>query len=118
MKRSSASEPSHSTPVFDQATLPAALRRKHRTKPGVWGVIRMLEAQVQLSFMDPPQTKILARGSPGLLLPDQPHLVEPIGACACRSSSTNDCPRLDGPPDSMFDAPSFDGDQYFGAMPA
>ena len=40
----------------------------------------MLEAQVQLSFMDPPQTKILSRGSPGLLLPDQPHLVEPIGA--------------------------------------
>ena len=80
MKRSSASEPSHSTPVFDQATLPATLRRERRTEPGVWGVIRMLEAQVQLSFMDPPQTKILSRGSPGLLLPDQPHLVEPIGA--------------------------------------
>ena len=80
MKRNSASEPSHSTPLFTRPRCRRPCAAKHRTKPGVWGVIRMLEAQVKLSFMDPPQTKILSRGSPGLLLPDQPLLVEPIGA--------------------------------------
>ena len=29
-----------STPVFDETTLPAGLRREHRTKAGVWGIIR------------------------------------------------------------------------------
>jgi len=40
--------PYKSTPVFDETTLPAALRREHRTKDGVWGVIRVLEGQVRL----------------------------------------------------------------------
>ena len=31
------------TAVFDENTLPAGLRREHRTKPGVWGVIRVLD---------------------------------------------------------------------------
>jgi hypothetical protein len=35
-------EPYRRTPVFDENTLPAGLRRAHRTKPGVWGVIRVL----------------------------------------------------------------------------
>ncbi|MHA6770286.1 serpin family protein [Sphingobium ummariense] len=30
--------PYRSTPLFDEATLPAALRSEHRTKAGVWGV--------------------------------------------------------------------------------
>lgn len=34
------------TPVFDENTLPAALRREHRTKPGVWGVIRVLDGRL------------------------------------------------------------------------
>ena len=73
-------KPYRSTPVFDEATLPAALRREHRTKPGVWGVVRMIEGQLKLSFIDPPTEQILSPGSPGLLLPDQPHFVEPIGS--------------------------------------
>jgi hypothetical protein len=36
-------EPFRSTPVFDQNTIPARLRGNHRTKVGVWGVIRVLE---------------------------------------------------------------------------
>lgn len=31
------------TPVFDQDSLPSALLRDHRTKPGVWGVIQVLD---------------------------------------------------------------------------
>ena len=71
--------PYRSTPIFDERTLPAALRREHRTKPGVWGVVRVLEGEVKLSFVDPPEVLIVSPGSPGLLLPDQPHFVEPVG---------------------------------------
>jgi tellurite resistance-related uncharacterized protein len=35
------------TPVFDENTLPAGLRRAHRTKPGVWGAIRVLEGRLR-----------------------------------------------------------------------
>ena len=72
-------KPYRSTPVFDEATLPAALRREHRTKPGVWGVVRVLEGELRLSFVDPPEVRIVSPDMPGLLLPDQPHFVEPIG---------------------------------------
>jgi tellurite resistance-related uncharacterized protein len=79
VSRPSAPAPYRSTPVFDEETLPAALRREHRTKPGVWGVVRVLEGEVRLSFVDPPSALILSPGTPGLLLPDQPHFVEPVG---------------------------------------
>ncbi len=71
--------PYRSTPIFDERTLPAALRREHRTKPGVWGVVRVLEGEVKLSFIDPPNALTISPGSPGLLLPHQPHFVEPVG---------------------------------------
>ena len=37
-----------STPIFDQDTIPAALQRRHDTKEGVWGVIRVLEGKLRL----------------------------------------------------------------------
>lgn len=80
MAQSTAPEPYRSTPIFDEDSLPAALRREHRTKPGVWGVVRVLEGELMLSYVDPPKVLILSPGSPGLLLPDQPHFVEPVGA--------------------------------------
>lgn len=75
----SAAEPYRSTPIFNEVTLPAALRREHRTKACVWGVVRVLEGQVKLCFMDPPSAKIISPESPGLILPEAPHFVEPIG---------------------------------------
>jgi tellurite resistance-related uncharacterized protein len=44
----SAAKPYKRTPVFDENTLPAGLRREHRTEPGVWGIIRVLEGHRQL----------------------------------------------------------------------
>ena len=67
------------TPVFDEATLPAGLRREHRTKAGVWGVIRVLEGELRLTFADGAAERILGPGRSGLVEPDQPHQVEPIG---------------------------------------
>lgn len=75
------SKPYKATPVFDAETLPAGLRRAHSTKPGVWGLIRVLEGTVRYHVEDgsaPP--RILSPASPGLIEPGQPHHVEPLGA--------------------------------------
>jgi tellurite resistance-related uncharacterized protein len=72
--------PYRSTRVFDENTLPAGLRREHRTKLGVWGVIRVLEGRVRYEVLDPVSETILEPGHPGLVLPDVPHRVEPLGA--------------------------------------
>lgn len=44
----SAPEPYRSTPVFDENTLPGGLRKEHRTKAGVWGIIRVLEGRLRI----------------------------------------------------------------------
>jgi tellurite resistance-related uncharacterized protein len=72
-------QPYRSTPVFDENTLPAALRARHSTKPGVWGMVRVLEGQVRLTYLDPPSIIMLDPGTPGILLPEQPHFVDPVG---------------------------------------
>jgi tellurite resistance-related uncharacterized protein len=72
--------PYKSTPVFDENTLPAGLRREHRTKVGVWGIIRVLEGRLRYGVLDPVSETILDPDHPGLVLPDQPHFVEPLGA--------------------------------------
>ncbi|EPR11064.1 hypothetical protein M527_03050 [Sphingobium indicum IP26] len=75
----SAPTPYRSTPVFDQDTLPAALRARHTTKAGVWGVIRVLEGELRLTFLEPPSEVVITPGNPAVILPQQPHLVTPLG---------------------------------------
>ena len=79
MSETEGPRPYRTTPVFDQDTLPAGLRREHRTKPGVWGVVRVLDGALRLSFADGREEE-LAPGRPGLLRPDEPHWVAPLGA--------------------------------------
>ena len=71
--------PYRATLVFDEATLPQALRREHSTKPGVWGVIRMLEGELRLSYADG-RTEVLDANKFGLVRPEETHWVEPVGA--------------------------------------
>lgn len=71
--------PYRSTPMFDQDTLPNALRARHDTKAGVWGLIKVLQGQVKLTCLDPHSETILTPGNPGLVLPQQPHFVTPLG---------------------------------------
>ena len=56
--------PYETTPIFTEATLPAALRREHRTKAGVWGLIRVLEGQLKLGFTDRADVQLLTPESP------------------------------------------------------
>jgi tellurite resistance-related uncharacterized protein len=72
-------QPYRSTPIFDQDSLPAALRGRHDTKAGVWGVIRVFEGELKLTYLDPPSEVMLRPDRPGLILPQQPHFVTPVG---------------------------------------
>ena len=76
-------KPYRSTPVFDEVTLPQALRRDHSTKAGIWGVIRVLEGELRLRFGDD-RIFVLDIENPGLLRPEEIHSVEPIGRIRMR----------------------------------
>ena len=67
------------TPMFDQDSLPAGLRREHRTKVGVWALIHVVEGSLRYRILDPPSEQILTAGTPGIVRPEQPHEVEPLG---------------------------------------
>ena len=45
------SAPYAASPIFDDQTLPAALRNDHRTKTGTWGLLRVLDGEVRLGFV-------------------------------------------------------------------
>jgi len=86
--------PYNRTSVFDENTLPAGLRREHRTKPGVWGVIRVLDGRVRYQVINPASEVILEPGRPGLILPDEPHLVEPLGSMRMQIEFYHQLPNL------------------------
>lgn len=71
--------PYRSTPIFDQDSLPQALRARHNTKAGVWGRIRLIEGRLRLTFLDPPRDEILTPDNPGIVTPLEPHFVTPMG---------------------------------------
>lgn len=72
-------QPYRTTAIFDEASLPAALRNRHSTKEGVWGIIRVLEGRVKLTCLDPASELVLDPGTAGHINPQQPHFVEPLG---------------------------------------
>lgn len=72
-------QPYRTTPVFDETSLPAALRARHSTKAGAWGMVRVLEGKVKLAYLDPEAELVLDPDTPGPLLPEQEHYVEPLG---------------------------------------
>ena len=84
MENAATSEPYRTTPVFDETSLPAGLRRNHRTKAGVWGVIRVLEGELIFTLLDPPGEQRLNPERPGLIIPEQPHFVTPAGPMRMR----------------------------------
>lgn len=67
------------TPVFDQDSLPAGLRREHRTKAGVWALIHVVEGRLRYRILDPLSEQILTPAMPGIVQPEQPHEVDPLG---------------------------------------
>ena len=69
-----------STPVFTEETIPPGLLRRHRTAPGTWGLIRVLEGRLLYRVLDPPGERVLdPTRAPGVVAPGVPHEVSPLG---------------------------------------
>ena len=74
-----ASDPYKVTPVFDEASLPAAIRNAHNTKAGVWGLLRVLEGEVSLVVHEPTRSVRVPPDHPAPIPPEAVHHVEPSG---------------------------------------
>ena len=66
--------------MFTEATVPPGLLRSHRTAPGTWGLICVLEGRLLYRVLDPLSERVLdPAGAPGLVEPGVPHEVAPLG---------------------------------------
>ena len=72
-------EPYKTTAVWDQDSLPQAIRNAHNTKAGTWGLLCMLEGEVRLVFHDPARVLVVTPASPGEIPPQEWHHVEVTG---------------------------------------
>ncbi len=73
-------EPYAKSPVFNEQTLPAAVREDHRTKAGTWGLLRVIEGEVRLIFDDPPSDILVTPATPAIIPPQATHHVVPVGS--------------------------------------
>lgn len=71
--------PYSASPIFTEATLPASLQSGHTTKDGVWGLLKVLEGEVTLVFVDPPREVRVTPGHPAPLPPRAMHFVRAAG---------------------------------------
>ena len=68
------------TREFSESTIPNSLRSRHTTKRGVWGSIRVVEGALRYRILAPhPEEHVLSPDRPGVVEPDVPHEVEPLG---------------------------------------
>ena len=68
-----------STLVSTEDTIPPGLLRRHRTAPGIWGLIRVLEGRLLYRLLDPPGERVLDPAhAPGVAAPGVPHEVAPL----------------------------------------
>lgn len=74
------SAPYAASPIFDDQTLPDALRNDHRTKTGTWGLLRVLEGEVRLIFTEPYAEQRVKPETPAIIPPQATHYVVPVGA--------------------------------------
>jgi|TARA_R100001244_G_scaffold47550_3_gene42287 tellurite resistance-related uncharacterized protein len=71
--------PYGASPIFDERSLPDSLRNEHETKPGAWGLLRVLEGEVELVFLDPPSSRRVTVDDPAPIPPQSPHFVRLAG---------------------------------------
>ena len=72
-------EPYRRTPLFNTMSVPKGLLREHSTKPGVWGVITVLEGRLRYVIPSRDEQCILEPERPGIVEPAVVHRVEPLG---------------------------------------
>lgn len=67
------------TPEFTQDTVPAALRKDHSTRPGVWAKVNVIEGRLRYRIDAWKVDTVLTPGQPGVVVPEVLHCVEPLG---------------------------------------
>lgn len=72
------------TAEFTEETIPDALRRDHTTRAGVWAKIIVLEGTLRYRVDGLDVSRDLTPGEVGIVLPEVPHHVEPLGAARVR----------------------------------
>jgi tellurite resistance-related uncharacterized protein len=72
--------PCERTGELDEASIPAALRTRHATPPGTWGVIHVLAGRLRY-IVEPPlgAERLLDEKNPGIVVPEVAHRVVPDG---------------------------------------
>lgn len=76
--------PSHSSPVFTQDTLPAALQREHALAPGHWGVLNVLEGSLRFVNLETGETRRISAPGRVTIHPGMRHRVAIDGPVQCR----------------------------------
>lgn len=72
--------PYFQSPVFDQDSAPANLRKRHQTKPGAWAKINVIEGRLLFTEIDG-ESRWIDRDNPGIAAPEEPHYItldEPV----------------------------------------
>ncbi len=68
------------TPTWDEATMPAALRRAHRVAAGGWGRLQVQEGRIRFrADTQPPLDTEVEASASQLIPPETDHDVEPQG---------------------------------------
>jgi tellurite methyltransferase len=76
--------PYRTTDEFDEATLPAGLRRDHATRPGVWARVEVLAGRLRFVMPALAVDRVLAADEHVIIPPELPHHVEPLGPVRLR----------------------------------
>ena len=72
--------PYQRTREFSETTVPTGLTRRHTTKAGVWGRIRVLEGSLRYRILEPEAAEyVLTPECEGVVEPEIAHEVEPLG---------------------------------------
>ncbi|RED16002.1 DUF1971 domain-containing protein [Parasphingopyxis lamellibrachiae] len=88
-------KPYRSTPIFDENSLPSALRRDHSLKAGAWGRLNVLSGALRYTVSETGEALVLEAGHSTTILPEQLHFVEPLGPVEMRVDF------YDEPPDML-----------------
>lgn len=68
------------TPLFTQDTIPQSLRHGHTTKSGSWAKIHVVSGRLRYRILgDVPEEHIIGPAATGIIEPDVPHEIEPLG---------------------------------------
>ncbi len=67
------------SPVFSHDTIPDGLKRGHSTKAGVWAKIIVESGRLRYCIPTVGAEVELSENSPGVVAPEIPHHIEPVG---------------------------------------